>query len=313
MHLPALLCSLPVALIGAYYLVNAGAVGWLGGLEGGSANRVRVRLRRTNGIVMLLLGVALYLGIARVFGRGSQRVGIVAPVAWISILPLLLMMLILAWLDMRLTRKLKRDLLRKAAAMDKTKNIDTSGSLPRGAVRGLALLLSAVLAGSATSGCDQTDAAQPSTRRSPGTRPTTRATDLPRKGEEEPQQLRQVEMLLGEQIFIMQVADTDEERQAGLMFRKSLEPNEGMIFIFGEEEWQSFWMKNTFVPLDVAYVDEDGRVLNIEPMAAHDLRGSDSAGPAKYVIELPLGAAEKAKFKAGMIVKIPENAREPAE
>ncbi len=315
MYPPALLCSLPVALIGAYYLVNASSVGWLGDLEGQNANRVRVRLRRANGIVMLLLSVALYLGIARVFDLGpDESVGQVAPIAWIATLPLLFMMVLLAWLDMRLTRKLKRDLFRKAAAMDKNNPHRSTPSLSDSAARGLAIVLGALIAGSAA-GCDDAAAqqGQSTTRQSPASRPTTRATDQPRKGDDQPQQLRQVEMKLGENVVVASWLFTEEERQAGLMFRRSLEENEGMLFVFAEEEWQSFWMKNTFVPLDIAYVDEDGRVLNIEQMAAHDLRGSDSAGPAKYVIELPLGAAEKAKFKAGMTVQIPENAREPDE
>jgi hypothetical protein len=83
--------------------------------------------------------------------------------------------------------------------------------------------------------------------------------------------------------------------------------------VYPEEQFHSFWMKNTFVPLDIAYVDADGRVINIEQMAAHDLRGSDSAAPAQYVIELPLGAAEKAKLKAGMTVKIPDSVRPASE
>lgn len=69
MSLLALACSLPVAVIGAYYLVYAGSVAWMGGFEGRRINTVRARLRRANAVVMLLMGLALYLGIARVFGR----------------------------------------------------------------------------------------------------------------------------------------------------------------------------------------------------------------------------------------------------
>ncbi len=314
MHGPALLCSLPVALVGAYYLVNAGSVHWLGGLEGQQANRVRVQLRRTNGIVMLVLGVALYLGVARVFGREpGQPVGTVGAFAWLAVLPLLLAMLVLAWLDMRLTRKLKRDIFRKAAMMKQ--NDQTSFNTPAGgACRGLAVVLAALLAVGAGLACDDT-AASSQTRPTtgPSTSPALREADQPRRGEQDPQQLRQVEMKIGDKTFVMQVADTEAERQLGLMYRKSLDENEGMLFIYPEEQLQSFWMKNTFVPLDIAYATKDGRVLNIEQMAAHDLNGSDSIAPAKYVIELPLGAAEKAKLKPGMTVKIPENARDAAD
>ena len=305
----ALLCSLPVALFGAYYLVNAGAIDWLGSLEGSQVNRLRVRLRRINGIVMLLTSIALYLGISRVSEHEpGEPMGLVAPLAWLAVLPLLLAMVGLAWLDMRLTRKLKRDLIHKT---DMDKNSDNISSLPDRAARGLVLLAAATLLVAA--GCDETSASEQ--RRDPSgrsaTRPaTTRATDQPRASEEEPQQLRTVEVRLGEKDFILQVADTDAERQAGLMFRKSLAENEGMIFIFLEEQYQSFWMKNTYVPLDIAFLDENGRVLNIKQAKPHDLDGVDSVAPAKYVIELPVGAAKKAGLAPGMTVRIPESARE---
>ena len=175
MSLIALLCSLPVALVGAYYLVNAGAVAWLGGFEGQGANQVRVRLRRANGVVMLLTSLALYLGIARTFDRApDEPVSVVAPVAWLATLPLLMLMLVFAWLDMRLTRKLKRDLLRKAVM----KNSPDSGKAPlsNGAAPLLAILAGSLLAGGVP-GCDQTSAQPPNrpAQGSPATHPATKS------------------------------------------------------------------------------------------------------------------------------------------
>src|SRR5690606_35821847 len=96
----ALACSVPAALLGAYYLVNASAVNWLGNLEGQGVNRIRVRLRRVNGVVLLLMSVALYLGVSRLLQiRQGEPAGMVAPLAWIATLPLLLAMLVLAMLD----------------------------------------------------------------------------------------------------------------------------------------------------------------------------------------------------------------------
>ena len=309
MSLLALICSLPVALVGAYYLVNAGAVQWLGDLEGSHPNQVRVRLRRANGVVMLLVSLALYLGIARTFGRETDEpVSVLAPLAWVATLPLLMMMLVLAWLDMRLTRKLRRDLLRKAAMKDSK----TSRS---GGISLLALLAGPVLL-LGLAGCDQTSAQtprqsgqDPATR--PATKPTTmRAEDGARPREGEPQQLRTVQMQLGNQKFVLQVADTDEERMYGLMFRKELAPDEGMIFVYPSDNWRSFWMKNTFIPLDIAFVNERGMVVNVEQMAAHDLNNTESTAPAKYAIELPLGAALRAGLKPGMSLQIPREARD---
>ena len=118
---------------------------------------------------------------------------------------------------------------------------------------------------------------------------------------------------MGEGKVILQVADEPHEREAGLMYRTSLAPDEGMIFIFPDVRYLSFWMKNTYIPLDIVFVSADGRVLNIEQMAARDLRGHESAGPAKYAIELPLGAARRLKLEKGMQLDIPENARIAAE
>lgn len=317
MSVTALICSLPVALIGTYYLVNAGSVAWMGPLEG-HRNRVRVRLRRANGLVMLCMSLALYLGISRGFGRdAAEHVGLVAPLAWIATLPLLMAMLVLAWLDMRLTRKLRRDLLRTALMKNQPQSKPSNSTLDRAPRSGpaSAVVLATTLLGVALSGCDDTSA-QPAatpqaTTRSAATRPTTmRAQDLPRAGDEEPQQLRTVRMQLGEEMFVLQVADTDEERMAGLMFRKSLAPDEGMIFIYPEQQWLSFWMKNTFIPLDIAFVDENGQVVNVAQMVPHDLEGTPSAGPAKYAIELPLNAARRAKLEAGMKLQIPAEARD---
>lgn len=312
----ALLCSLPVAVVGAYYLVNAGAVAWLGGVEGQQANSVRVRLRRANGVVMLLMSLALYLGIARTFGRqAAEPVTIVAPLAWVATLPLLMLMLVFAWLDMRLTRKLKRDLLRKAVMKNSTNSASKSSSTG-GAAALLALFVGMAAAGGAA-GCDQSSANPPSQRRQdapatrPATKPTTmRAQDGQRPRDGEAQQLRTVQMQLGSENFVLQVADTDEERMHGLMFRQELASDEGMIFIYPGDDWRSFWMKNTFIPLDIAFVNARGMVVNVAQMAPHDLEGTESTGPAKYAIELPLNAARRAGLKPGMTLKIPPEARD---
>ena len=316
MSLIGVICSLPVALVGAYYVVNASAVDWLGGVEGPRANRVRVRLRRANGVVMLLMSLALYLGIARSFGReADEPVSIVAPLAWVATLPLLMLMLVFAWLDMRLTRKLKRDLLRKAVMKNSADS--ASESSPATGIAPLLALVAGLLMAGGVQGCDQSSAQPPdrpeqsAATTGPATKPTTmRAQDGPRPRDGEAQQLRTVAMQLGNETFVLQVADTDEERQHGLMFRKELAADEGMIFIYPGDAWRSFWMKNTFIPLDIAFVNARGMVVNIEQMAPHDLNNTESTAPAKYAIELPLNAARRAGLKPGMTLKIPAEARD---
>ncbi len=67
-----------------------------------------------------------------------------------------------------------------------------------------------------------------------------------------------------------EVAATPEQRSTGLMHRFSLRPDHGMIFVFERPEPQSFWMKNTFIPLSIAFIAPDGRIINIDDMAPQD-------------------------------------------
>jgi len=86
-----------------------------------------------------------------------------------------------------------------------------------------------------------------------------------------------------------EVADTDPSRMQGLMHRQELPQNTGMLFVFPWSEQQSFWMRDTHIPLDVAFADAHGRILNIE--TGHPLSEQKmlSQGPAMYVLEVPKG------------------------
>jgi hypothetical protein len=96
----------------------------------------------------------------------------------------------------------------------------------------------------------------------------------------------------GVQSFNVEIADSEMEREYGLMCRRSLAPDRGMLFLFARSEPQMFWMRNTLIPLDIIYIGEDGRVVsisrNVQPL---DESGAPSAGPAKFVLELPAGRA----------------------
>ncbi len=106
----------------------------------------------------------------------------------------------------------------------------------------------------------------------------------------------------------LEVAETPEERSRGLMYRESLEDRRGMVFVYGEEERRSFWMKNTYIPLDMVFVGEDGRVNAVrhaspQPNASvSELRRY--TGDAKYVIETNRGFANETGVGEGTRVEI---------
>ncbi len=127
---------------------------------------------------------------------------------------------------------------------------------------------------------------------------------------DEPQsKLRTVTMRIGNGDFTLEVAETDQAREIGLMNRDSMPAGHGMIFVFDDEEERSFWMKNTRIPLDILYLDRAGRIVSIKQMEPFDLRGTPSNGPAQYVIELNVGTAAKVGVKPGDQLALPANLR----
>ena len=104
--------------------------------------------------------------------------------------------------------------------------------------------------------------------------------------------------------FMVEIADTDELRQRGLMFRPPLEDDRGMLFEFPTSREQSFWMRNTPSSLDIIYIAPNGRIVSI---ASHATPFSEaqipSNGPANGVLELRAGRAEEIGAKAGDMVR----------
>ncbi len=90
----------------------------------------------------------------------------------------------------------------------------------------------------------------------------------------------------------VELARTPEEQERGLMFRKELGPAQGMLFVFPRAEVRRFWMRNTYIPLDMLFFDEQRRVVGIEENTVpHDERGRGPDEPARYVLEVPGGYA----------------------
>jgi len=96
-----------------------------------------------------------------------------------------------------------------------------------------------------------------------------------------------------------EVAQTPKQHEIGLMHRTSMGANEGMIFVFERAGQQCFWMKNTLIPLAVAFVDDDGTIVNLDEMKPETLNPHCSIKPVRYVLEMNTGWFSKRGIKAG--------------
>ena len=102
----------------------------------------------------------------------------------------------------------------------------------------------------------------------------------------------------------VEVADSDFLRDRGLMFRQNMGEDEGMLFIFPESDQRGFWMKNTYIPLSIAFLDDNGTILNIADMSPHDLNTTYSEGPARGALEMNQGWFERNGISPGCRVLI---------
>jgi uncharacterized membrane protein (UPF0127 family) len=104
----------------------------------------------------------------------------------------------------------------------------------------------------------------------------------------------------------VELATTLEEQMLGLMHRNKLEDNEGMLFIFPQEEILSFWMKDTRIPLSIAFIKANGRIVQIESMKPYSLDTHVSREKVKYALEVKDGWFMRHNVKEGDTVKIPQ-------
>ncbi|MDR2553099.1 MAG: DUF192 domain-containing protein [Treponema sp.] len=96
-----------------------------------------------------------------------------------------------------------------------------------------------------------------------------------------------------------EIARTGEQRSRGLMFRASLEDGRGMLFIFDQDEVLSFWMKDTLIPLSIAFITYEGKILDIRDMRPGDLRSITSSRSVRYALEVPRGWFGRAGIETG--------------
>lgn len=117
----------------------------------------------------------------------------------------------------------------------------------------------------------------------------------------------------GERVPVeVEIADTDAERQTGLMGRNVLPENAGMLFVFEGEQTLSFWMRDTLIPLSIAYIDAEGRIVDIQDMQPLDDVPPHyvSAEPAQYALEVNQGFFEERGVVVGDTVELPVQSEE---
>lgn len=120
-----------------------------------------------------------------------------------------------------------------------------------------------------------------------------------------------VTLKAGNQSIQAEVAATEESRQKGLMFREKMGRNEGMLFVFNELGYHAMWMRNTPLPLSVAFIDEGGKILSIHEMQPHTEVTHQAAGPSRYALEMNAGWFKANKVSVGDPVRGLEKAPKP--
>jgi uncharacterized membrane protein (UPF0127 family) len=115
-------------------------------------------------------------------------------------------------------------------------------------------------------------------------------------------ELPAVQLTIGSQKLVAEVATTPEQREVGLMNRFSLKPDHGMLFVFERPEPLAFWMRNTYIPLSIAFIAADGHILNIDDMQPQTDDPHWSKGPALYALEMKKGWFAERGITAGLVV-----------
>ncbi len=117
--------------------------------------------------------------------------------------------------------------------------------------------------------------------------------------------LKKITLVAGQTQVVVEVAATETERNRGLMFRKTLADGKGMLFVFETDQRVSFWMKNTSLPLSLAYMAADGTILQVLDLAPFSEEPRPSERSIRYALEVPQGWFAKVGLKPGDRFEIP--------
>lgn len=116
-----------------------------------------------------------------------------------------------------------------------------------------------------------------------------------------------ISLEVGSDVYRVEVARTEEQRERGLMNRESLGEKEGMLFVFERDQHLGFWMKDTTIPLSIAFISADGTIREIRDLEPLSERTVKSSRAVRYALELPRGAFERSGAEPGDRIGFPED------
>lgn len=161
------------------------------------------------------------------------------------------------------------------------------GGLASGVAALCIVLLACGSGGGAEAGSDSDGTETPA--RPPPASPTGQESGSGAESSEPPAVPGSTRIVVGGHPVTVEVADEEPERQRGLMHRESLPEDHGMLFVYPAERYLSFWMRNTLIPLDVAFIDATGRIVDIQQMEAQSDESHTTRAPAMYALEMRIG------------------------
>lgn len=122
------------------------------------------------------------------------------------------------------------------------------------------------------------------------------------------QKFQVISLTAGMHVIKAEVAATEDEREQGLMFREKMGPNEGMVFLFEAPAGVCMWMKNTLLALSVAFIDDSGKIINIEEMKPQTTESHCAKKLVRYALEMNQGWFKQKNIKPGMVIEgLPHN------
>jgi len=112
-----------------------------------------------------------------------------------------------------------------------------------------------------------------------------------------------IDLKIDKNLIKAEVASTQASQQLGLMYRKSMPEQSGMLFVFDQKAGHCFWMKNTLLPLSIAFIDDDGKIVNIEEMKPQTEENHCPLKPIRYALEMNANWFEQRKIGVGKLVE----------